>query len=133
MTVFAAETVARTDWGAVITSTTSAAVTAVGLVAAVFMMWMKLRLQMLELQRQGKTLMSVKEDTTANTEVTQATAEELHVAVANIQKIEIATNSMKDAIVLATSEAKMAQGRLKGQEDERARTGAKTTETGGNV
>ena len=40
---------------------------------------------------------------------------------ANIQKIELATNSMKDSLVKATGEASHAQGMLQGAADEQAR------------
>jgi hypothetical protein len=45
----------------------------------------------------------------------------LEKVVANVQKIELATNSMKDALVDSTAKQSQAVGELKGAEDERTR------------
>lgn len=42
----------------------------------------------------------------------------------NIQKIEVATNSMKDALVLATRDKAMLEGKIAGGEEEKARASA---------
>ena len=44
--------------------------------------------------------------------------------VANVQKIELATNSMKDQLVAATASAEHARGKVEGRADLKAELGA---------
>jgi len=53
-------------------------------------------------------------------------AQQAHTAVvevkADVHKIEVATNSMKDALVQATGDAKLLEGVAKGRADQKAET-----------
>jgi hypothetical protein len=52
--------------------------------------------------------------------VTLHTRAEVRKQSQNIQKIETATNSMKDALVASTAQASQALGELKGRADQKA-------------
>jgi hypothetical protein len=46
----------------------------------------------------------------------------------NVQKIETATNSMKDALIISTAQASLAEGKVQGRAEQKAETEAKNQE-----
>ena len=57
----------------------------------------------------------------ASTERGKEQATRLEVVAANVQKIELATNSMKDALVQATKEKSFLEGEKSGKQQEQAK------------